>query len=110
MPGGPGLQSQAAHAEWRRKGFKQAPACNMDETGACCSTFRGTMTWLDLTLSFPHVSERYDHALHFGQVELSRLFLHSSLNFPPSSSPPLALLQTVSYVLTFTVVFHFIAV
>ena len=39
-PEGPGQQSQAAHAETSSRGFKQAPACNMDETGAPCRTVR----------------------------------------------------------------------
>lgn len=32
------------------RGFKQAPACNMDESGAPCRTVRGAGPCLDLTL------------------------------------------------------------
>lgn len=35
----------------RSRGFKQAPACNMDESGAPCRTVRGPGPCLDLTLS-----------------------------------------------------------
>lgn len=76
-PKGPGHQSQAAHADSCSGGFKGAPACNMDETGAPYRTVRA-----------PHVCDRFDPAGHFGQVECS-LFsavslsaLHSFISFP----------------------------
>lgn len=50
-PRGLGQQSQAAHAETSSRGFKQAPACNMDETGAPCRTVRGPKACSDLTVS-----------------------------------------------------------
>lgn len=50
-PEGPGQQSQAAHAETSSRGFKQAPACNMDETRAPSRTVSGPRACLDLTVS-----------------------------------------------------------
>lgn len=50
-PAGPGQQSQAARADSCSRGFKQAPACNMDETGVPCRTVRGPWPCLEVTLS-----------------------------------------------------------
>lgn len=50
-PEGSGQQSQAAHAESSSRGFKQAPACNMDETQAPCRTMEDLGPFLDLTVT-----------------------------------------------------------
>lgn len=67
-PEGAGQQSQAAHAERSSRGFKQAPACNMDETGVPCRTVRGPRACLDSLP--PCVYNRVYPAGHFSQVGL----------------------------------------
>lgn len=80
-PAGPGQQSQAGCAESCSRGFKQAPACNIDETGAPCRTVGGPRPCLDVTPSlFLTVGGRVDTAgHHFGWVLLGQFQLHLSV-------------------------------
>lgn len=102
-------------------GFKQAPTCNMDETGAPCRTVWGPKACSGLTVSLSMflidftlwgVLARWSFLfvgpwLYHGSAHLPSVLLHLSL-LSPSSSPPLASLWTATtyQALTFTAVFH----
>lgn len=49
-PRGPNSKAKLPMQRGSSGGFKQAPACNMDETGAPCRTVRGPRASLDLTV------------------------------------------------------------
>lgn len=126
-PEGPGQQSQAAHAETSSRGFKQAPACNMDETGAPCRTVRGPracfgfnslsfyVSMIDFTLR--GVLARWSFlfvvlGLYHGSASLPSFPLSLSPSFPRCFTflPPSSLQTgTTNQALTFTAVFHITA-
>lgn len=127
-PEGPGQQSQAAQAETNTRGFKQAPACNIDETGAPCRTSQRSQGLFGFNCLSFHVSV-IDFTPRGVLARWSFLFVAQgtvswvrppyplfSSSFPLCLSPstphfPPASLQTASTnrALTFTAVLHITA-
>lgn len=99
-PEGSGQQSQAAHAETSSRGFKQAPACNMDETQAPCRTVEDLGAFSAFNCLFPCVCDRFYPVGYFTKwsSHYVELWLYISeqlapltsisipLTFPPSFS------------------------